>query len=230
MMLCEEIFGTWEKGQEAPDEDALFPAVEPYDGCNLMHSEVSFRKDVSFLVGNHGPAADDPDIMSAKVGNLILGGLGMSGRLVNTVRHEHGLAYSIYSALLSQKKGGSWSVCVDVYPEDLDKAAWLVHDELRRFTTEPVSREELENAKSWYINSLPTEFMNNTGMAAALYDLAFFERDLDYYLRLLEQAEAVTPKTILASAQKWIDPNKLVLITNGPSPENQGFGFWWPSE
>ena len=216
MRLCEEIFGAWEKAQEVPDEDALFPDVEPYDECYLTHSEATYRKDVSFLVGDHGPAADDPDIMSAKIGNLILGGSGWSGRLVNTVRYEHGLAYSIYSALRPMKKGGSWSVCADVYPEDLDKAARLVHDELRRFTTEPVSLQELEDAKSWYINSLPAEFVNNTEMAAELHSLAFLERDLDYYLRLPDQIKAVTPETILASAKKWINPNKLVLITTGP--------------
>ena len=92
----------------------------------------------------------------------------------------------------------------------------MIYGELRRFVTEPVSPQELTDVKNWYIGSLPLEFGTNAGMASMIHSLAYYQRDLDHWLRIPEIIEKINPEMILQTAQKWIDPKKLVITTTGP--------------
>ena len=227
MDRCEEIFGGWEKKQEIIDEDKLFPLPEIDRETTFLHMESHISEEVSLIVGTFGPAFGDPDCLSAKIGNCILGDVGMAmGRIGRMVREKHGLAYEVYSYLDPKKKGGCWSVQAGVHPENLVKTTDLIFDEIRRFTTEHVSSDELESAKSWFIGSLPLEFANNSFTASMLFNLAFYEQDLDYYRCLPKYVAAVTPETILAASQKWIDPNKMLKVTVGCIEEIRKAGWW----
>ena len=109
---------------------------------------------------------------------------------------------------------------------NLSKAEDMILEELTRFTTEPVSAQELEDTASWWIGSLPLDFATNSLKASMIHSLAFSQGDLDYYLRLPERVNAVTPEKILETAQKWIDPQRLVIITTGPREESNKVGSW----
>ena len=227
MDFCEELFGSWDKSQEVPDEDKLFPYVTPWDTSVTSHIERKNNKDICMVIGNFGPASDDPNLMSAKIGNIILGQYDMMGRLGCVIREKHGLAYSVFSDLTNWKKGGDWTVSAWVDPKNLTKAGNLIFAELNRYITEPVSMQELKDAKSLYIGSFPLEFQNNTNTVSMIYRLAFFQKDLDTYINIPAEVNAVTPESILDSAQKWIDPHKVIVITSGPSPDGNGYGAWW---
>lgn len=225
MDRCEDIFGRWEKAQEETDEEALFPQVERNEKLIRVHMDYPGHKEISLVIGTFGPAVNDQNILSAKLGNHILSEFGTMGRLGQVVRDVHGLAYDISSVLAPWKKGGCWYVEAGIDPSNLAKAGDMILEELKRFIAEPVSLQELEDAKSWWIGSLPQEFVTNGGKAAMIHSLAFYQRDLDYFLRLPEWVNAVTPETILETARKWIDPEKMIIITTGPTDENNGVGW-----
>ncbi len=226
MDRCEEIFGCWDKAQENADEDALFPQVERWEECVRSHVGVRGIGYISLVIGTQGLAFNDPDILSARIGNAILGEFGLGGRVGSAVRVERGLAYSVFSSVEAWKKGGCWSVAADIDPAYLSTAGDLIYDELKRFTAEPVTRQELEDAKNWYIGSLPRNFVNNAKKASALHHLAFHHKDLDYYLRLPALAAALTPDSILETARRWIDPKALIICTTGPRDESKKDGWW----
>ena len=226
MDRCAEIFGSWEKAQEDADEDALFPQVERWEECVRSHIDVRDKTYISLIIGTQGPAVNDPDILPARIGNTILGEFGLGGRVGRAVRVERGLAYSVFSSVEAWKKGGCWSVAADVDPADLCTAGDLIIDELKRFTAEPVSQQELEDAKNWYIGSLPRHFRNNALKASALHQLAFHQKDPDYYLRLPSRAASLTPETILETARRWIYPNALIICTSGLRDESKREGWW----
>ena len=222
MDLCEEIFGSWEKTQEMPDVSGLFPPAVHHPLPVLSHRRIEGRKESSLLIGTFGPAAGDPDILSARIGNEILGGDSMLGRIGNSVRIGNGLAYSAFSSLESRKNGGSWRVQAGVDPANLNKACKLICAELRRFTEELPSQREVEEARAWYLGNLILAFRKNAGMASALHGLEYFQREPDFYRRLPERLSAVTPEKTLETARKWIDPGAMVIITTGPE-ENSIF-------
>ncbi len=231
MDCCEEIFGSWHKPQEETDENALFPQMDwqwADDSCIRMHCITKNTQEITLVIGTFGPAVGDPDYISAKLGNIVLGEFGMMGRLGSLVRVENGLTYTVRSCLHSWRKGGCWTVEAKVDPADLEKAGEMIWDELRHFTTEPISPREFEDAKAWYLGSLPLEFGTNAGMASALHKLAFYDLDTDHYRRACDRAAAVTPETVLETARKWIKPKRLIITTAGPELEGKENSFWFP--
>lgn len=228
MDRCEELFGSWEKPQEDVNIDELFPEVIGEDCCIRRHLDLPDRKEISLAMGTFGPAGSDPDLLPLWIGNSIFGGFELTDRIGHVIREKHGLAYSVFSALVPRKRGGCWSVIAGVDPANLEKAGELIRDEIRRFTTEPVSPQELEDAKSRYIASMPLDFDDNSGTACMIHNLAYFHQDLDHWHRIPERINKITPESLLETVQKWIDPDKLVIVTVGPRDEGNKNRFWWP--
>ena len=216
MGCCERIFGSWEKDQETPDENTLFLQIERIGAPIRMHIDMPEKTELSMVMGTLAPAANDPDALAFVLGNGILGEFGMMGRLGRAVRFERGLAYDVYSSVKLEKKGGWWWAEAGVDPNDYREAGKVIHNELVRFTSEPVTLKELEDARSRYIGNVLLGFRNNKGKAASLHGLAKYGRDLDYYQRLPEMAGAVTPEIVLETAQRWMNSGDKVIVTIGP--------------
>jgi zinc protease len=56
---------------------------------------------------------------------------------------------------------------------------------------------------------------SNSGVANAILNLERFQLGLDYYRRYPQMVSAVTPTMILEAAQRYIDPEKLAIISAG---------------
>lgn len=229
MDRCGEIFGSWNKAQEDVNAEELFPeGIE--DDCSFrLHFDSPGRKEVSLVMGTFGPAGGDPDFLPVWLGNNIFGGDEFADRISRVVREKYGLAYLVCSALDPRKRGGCWSVRAGIDPANLEKAGDLITGEIRRFTAEPVSPQELEDAKSRYITGLPLYFEDNQGTASMIHSLACYHRDPDYWLRIPERFSRITPGSLLETVRKWIDPDKLVIVTIGPGDERNENRYWWPS-
>ena len=113
--------------------------------------------------------------------------------------------------------GGCWEVDAGVNPANAGKAADLIFRELRRFTTEKVSREELDDVKSCYIGSLPLSLESNSGTAGLLMAMETHHLGLDYLIRLPDQVREITAEQILETAQRCIRPDRMIHITAGTS-------------
>jgi len=112
---------------------------------------------------------------------------------------------------------GSWEVSAGVNPSNLQRAIDLIEQELHRYASEPVTDEELSDSKANFIGRLPLSLESNHGVANALLNLERFQLGLDYYPRYPESVLSVTPEQILASAQKYIDPERLIITSAGPA-------------
>jgi zinc protease len=131
------------------------------------------------------------------------------------VREQAGLAYHASASLNAWIGAGSWEVSAGVNPANLDRAVALIISELRRFVTEPVTQEELEDSQSNFIGRLPLSMESNSGVANAILNLERFQLGLDYYRRYPKMVADVTPAMILESAKRYIDPDKLAIISAG---------------
>jgi zinc protease len=137
------------------------------------------------------------------------------GRIGDVVREQAGLAYHASASLNAWIGAGSWEVSAGVNPANLDRAVDLIISELERFVTEPVSQEELEDSQSNFIGRLPLSMESNSGVANAILNLERFQLGLDYYRRYPQMVSQVTPALILESAQRYIDPQNLAIISAG---------------
>jgi zinc protease len=107
-------------------------------------------------------------------------------------------------------------VTAGVDPQVVDAAIDLICQEIRRFTQEPVTEEELADSQANYIGRLPISLESNVGIASALLSLERYQLGLDYYRRYPGLVRSVTREQVLQAARRYLEPDRLAIAIAGP--------------
>ena len=91
-------------------------------------------------------AAIDEDRYVAALLNDLLGG-SVSSRLFQSIREEHGLAYAVYSSVVTYSDAGYLWIYLATRPDAVQTAIELVLEELGVLCEIPVPGEELARMK-----------------------------------------------------------------------------------
>lgn len=83
----------------------------------------------------------------------ILGG-GLSSRLNQVIREQHGLAYSVYAYPSYYSNCGTFEIYVGLSPENNSKVCELVKTEIVKLLNDGITERELERARVQAINAL----------------------------------------------------------------------------
>lgn len=162
-----------------------------------------------------GVSVTDPRRYSFSLLNTILGG-NMSSRLFQEVRENRGLAYSIYSYMSSYVDSGMFGIYTAVTQHQVEETVEVMLSELARIQTEPVSTEELRDAKEYTRGSL---WLSVENVDSQMVRLAQNEIHFSKFITMDEvmaRVEAVTPEDILQLAQTLFVPDSLALTFLGP--------------
>ena len=98
-------------------------------------------------LGTESITLSDERSYAFQVLNGIMGG-SMSSRLFQNIREKKGLAYTVYSGLVSYSAGGYFEIYAGVSMSNVGKAVSGIKEELDRLSCESVGDEELESAKT----------------------------------------------------------------------------------
>ncbi len=215
--LVQQHLGDWANPEQptAPE----MPAIVPLEDSVRKQIDVPGKVQSDLVMGTLGPARPTPEYLPAALGNSVLGQFGMMGRIGDVVRERAGLAYHASTSLNAWISSGSWEVTAGVNPANLQRSIDLILTELARFSTEPVTREELEDSKANFIGRLPLSLESNGGVANALVNLFRFQLGLDYYQRYPQLVSAVTPEMVLDAARMYLHPDRLAIVSAGPALE-----------
>ena len=115
-----------------------------------------------------------PDYYALSFADLVLGGLGLMGRLGESVRDQQGLAYHVSSSLESVLGPGAWQVNAGVAPEHVDRAIEAILEQVARIRREPITDAELADGKSYVTGILPLALETNSGVARLLHQIELF--------------------------------------------------------
>ena len=192
------------------------PPVTPLEELVTQRVEIPGKSQADVILGVAGPSRSAEEFFEVSLGNSIFGQFGMMGRIGEAVREKAGLAYYAFSRVSAGMGPGPWSVSAGVNPENVEKAIELIRAEIKRFVTELVDDDELNDSKANFIGRLPLALESNGGVAGALLNLERYNLGLDYYLRYAEMVEAVTPEGVLRAASKYLHPDKLAVAIAGP--------------
>jgi zinc protease len=214
VQMVSETLGDWRNPRQEPPPD--LPPWRPLDQVKRFRVTIPEKSQSELIVGTAGPARHTPDFIAAAVGNNILGHFGMMGRIGEVVRERAGLAYYASSSIGSSLGPGPWSVSAGVKPKDEESAVELIFDELRRFTSELVSQEELSDVQANLTGRMPLSLESNTGVASRLLHIEKHNLGLDYLRRYTEMIKAVTREQILEAAAHYLDPKRLAVAIAGP--------------
>jgi predicted Zn-dependent peptidase len=129
-----------------------FPAVN-----GLERQQINlFTRDMEqtqFALGVRTCSRHDSRRFALRLANVILGE-NMSSRLFQSIREEHGLAYSIYSTPNFYHDTGSLTIAAGLDTAHTQKALKLTLAELRRLREKPPGAAELRRARDYLIGQL----------------------------------------------------------------------------
>jgi len=210
----ERVLGGWQN--EAQEDAPALPEFKPPTKTVKKHHSIPGKSQSDIVMGTHGPKRNDPEYMSASLGNNILGQFGLMGRIGDVVREQSGLAYYAYSNLSAGIGPGAWYVSAGINPSNVEKATNLITQELKRYVDEGVTPEELSDSQANFVGRLPLSMESNGGVAGALLNIERFDLGMDYYRQYPDLVKAVTVDEVRETARKYIDPNRLAIATAGP--------------
>ena len=174
----------------------------------------------SLTLGHFGISRSNPDRYAIELMDYILGGSGFSSRVVERVRAEEGLAYSVGTAYPTTSRDISlFRATLQTKNENVPRAVAVILEEMARIQRQPVTEEELDRAKEAIINSFVFRFTSRFSTVVSLLMLEFDEYPPDYYETLLDRYRAVTSAEIQRVARQYLHPDAATIVIVGDAPK-----------
>lgn len=211
------LFGDWPAA--AVLDLPPMPAVQPrFDhGVYIIPRSLS---QASVTLGHFGINRFNPDRYAIELMDLILGGGGFTSRIMERVRAEEGLAYSVGTAFPTTSRDISlFRATLRTKNENVPRAVAAVLEEMARIQRQPVTPEELDRAKEAIINSFVFRFTSRFSTVLQLLTLEFDGYPLDYYETLLDRYRAVTAADIQRVAGEYLHPGSATILVVGDAPK-----------
>ena len=213
---AEELFGDLE-GVRAADP---VPASLPNGGSRVL-LETKPIDQAHLCVGVRAYPLTDPDLYVVELLSTVLGG-GMSSRLAEELTMQRGLAYSVFSVVVSHIDVGAMWAQGGVNVDKVDEAIEAIVTELRRPAEERVGAEELDKARNYQKG----RFVFSTETPQGLISRALLDEVLEGQIHepeeVLERLDAVTASDIQRVAQDILQDG-LYLSLIGPFDDHDRF-------
>ncbi|MBU0730349.1 MAG: insulinase family protein [Proteobacteria bacterium] len=152
---------------------------------NILHKPLEQQH---VVVGTYGLQADAEERYALILLNTVFGG-NMSSRLFQEIREKRGLAYSVYSFVSSYVDSGHVGIYLGVDPASTESALAVIAREIDKLRTQPVTPEELANAKDYARASM---LLASDNMESRMMRLARNESCLHRFVDLEEVTDAIT--------------------------------------
>jgi zinc protease len=171
-----------------------------------------------FFMGHAGIRRNNPDYYKLLVMDYVLGtGPGFTDRLSAKLRDREGLAYTVSASITNSagEEPGLFTCYIGTAPDFLPRVKQLFGEELARIRAEKPADQEVEDAKKYLLGSLPFQLTTNERIASMLLTIERYRLGLDYLDEYKKAVAAVTADDVHAVAQKYIDPEHMILVVAG---------------
>jgi zinc protease len=210
----EQVFGGWEVSGASPIQP--LPPPPPITGVLRRDITMTGKVQSDVIWGVHGLSRTDPDYYSASVANMILGRIGMGGRLGDNVREQQGLAYSCGSSLDADVGAGPWAALAGVSPANVERAIDAIVHEIAKFRADGPTDAELDDARDFMTGSLALGLETNDGIAGTLLGIERYGLGLDYIARYPSIIRSISAEQIVDVARKYLSTENYVVVVAGP--------------
>jgi zinc protease len=208
--LLEKQFGAWKQGKPAA---TAFGAPESTD-ARLILVDRPGAPQTSLECYELGAARSTPDYVPLEVMNTELGGL-FSSRINMNLREAHGYTYGAGSSFAYHRHPGPFLAYSAVRTDVTAPATTEIFKELRKIRDTQMTPDEMKLSKDSITRSMPGRFERGTDAVGTFAELFIYDLPRDYFSKLPEEVDAVTPEQAQAIAQKYIHPEKIVVVAVG---------------
>jgi predicted Zn-dependent peptidase len=213
MEQLSSVFGDWSR------RDLELPAIEPIEP-SFVPSVNYIRKEINqsnIRLGHLGIRRHNPDQYAVAIMNYVLGWGGFTSRLWIEVRSDRGLAYSVWGGMRSGTDYGLFEAGCQTGAGTTCEATSIIRDVIAGMTEAPPTDEELKLAKDGELNSFVFNFASSAQIVRTRVDLEFYGYPPDYLDTYEEKIAAVTGEDVQRVAEKYLHPDKLVILVVGDS-------------
>jgi predicted Zn-dependent peptidase len=220
------LFGDWPPGPlDLPSPPEVQPRFER--GVYIIPRNLA---QASLALGHFGVNRFNPDRYAIELMDAILGGGGFSSRIMDRIRTEEGLAYSVGTSFPTGTRDISlFRATAQTKNENVPRAVDAILEEMHRMQRQPVSQEELDRAKEAIINSFVFRFTSRFGVVMQLMMLEFNGYPSDYLDTLLDRYRAVTVADVQRVAREYLHPDaSTILIIGDPTKFESAMRIFGP--
>jgi predicted Zn-dependent peptidase len=158
-----------------------------------------------------------------RVLNAILGD-NMSSRLFQSLREDHGLAYSVHSSVHFLEDTGALTISAGLDTDNLTKAMDLIRRELRRCTSTLPTVKELRQARDYLIGQLDLTLENTENHMMWLGDHLLGYGKVHSRDDIAKRVSAVTAAQVRAVAREFLKPARLSVAMVSPLKDKRVVG------
>ncbi|HKS24446.1 MAG TPA: pitrilysin family protein [Thermoanaerobaculia bacterium] len=206
-----KAFGGWKRGAAAPAVTAAFPKREKRT-IYFVDRPGSVQSTIYF--GAVAPPRKSPDYIALRTADTIFGGSFYS-RLTRNIREAKGYTYSPGSSAFLRRLAGEETVSASVRNEVTGPTLLEIFYELDRMRVEPVTKEELDAAKTYSNGTMALELESQAGFASRIRTLYVYDLPRDFLKTFSEKINALTPADIQKAAAKYFDTYRGAVVVVG---------------
>jgi zinc protease len=213
-LLVREL-GNWDSASTIAQ--LTFPIVPLPDKTVRLTPTLPGKTQSMTFMGYNAIDRKDPRYYTALVFNQILGGDTLSSRLGTEIRDRQGLTYGIYSGFQAGQTPGPFLISMQTAPEDADRAIASTISLLQQIRKEGVTDAEIANAKRSLTSAYPVELASPNSLASTVLSNAVYGLPLSAIRTYTDTINAITPAQVNALIQEVLQPDRLVIVTAGPT-------------
>ncbi len=181
-------------------------------------SETLYRQDIPQTVINMtlaGIGQDDPDYHVAEILDFVLGSSGFGSRLTEEIREKRGLTYGIYSNLSNMDHANVLSIGVSTKNESVGQVIDLTKEVMSGLAMAPISSQELKDAKTYLVGSVPLQLTSTDRISGAMMSLQRLHLPADYFDNRQVALGRVTAEDVLRVGRRLLQAQSLKIVLVG---------------
>jgi predicted Zn-dependent peptidase len=211
--LLETSFGSWKAPSSAAAAAEKLPPVQEPAGREVILVDKPGAPQTQIRIGWIGVPRSTPDYFPLLVTNTILGG-SFSSRLNMNLREKHGYTYGASSSFDMRAEAGPFAAGAGVQTDKTGEALKEFFNELEGIL-KPVPADELNRGKNYVALRFPAGFEATSDVSRRLEDALVYKLPDDYFSKYVQNIQAVTAADVQRVAQKYIQPNRFVVLVVG---------------
>lgn len=207
--LVDSAFADLPEGDDAPVPPA---AIAGLGGTKLVEMDVP---QTTIRFGAPGVSMQDPDYYAAVVVNHILGGSAFTSRLFQEVREKRGLAYGVWSSLVTMRSSAFQLGGTATKNERAAESIEVIRGEMKTLAANGPTAEELDAAISFITGSYPLRFDTSSKIAGEYLRVALNGDGPEFVKKRNGFYHAVTLEDAARAARRLYGDGRLLVAMAG---------------
>jgi zinc protease len=170
-------------------------------------------------IGILGVPRSHPDYIPLLIVNTILGGGGFTSRLMDRIRVNKGLTYSIASRFTGQRERGAFIVASFTNTETTGELIEAILEELRLLREEGVKGSEIRSAKQYLSGVFPLSIEGPGALANQLAGIELFGLPKNYIEIYRDQVKGVSEDEVSRVIQDHIPGDIWLAVVLGKADD-----------